>query len=53
MKHEDLRSTDDKICDMLSEGYDFDHIGWRLQMSVYHIAWRFKVITEKLGKQAI
>ena len=53
MKHQDLRSTDDKICDMLADEYSFDTIGRRLQMTEQHVEARFRSICHKLGKQAI
>ena len=52
MKHQDLRSTDDKICDMLADEHDFEAIGRRLQMTEHHVEARFRSICHKLGKQA-
>lgn len=52
MKHQDLRTTDEKICDMLADDYEFDQIAKRLQMSTYAVEARFRVICGKLGRQA-
>lgn len=52
MKHQDLRSTDDKICDMLADEHSFEAIGRRLQMTEQHVEARFRAICHKLGKQA-
>lgn len=52
MKHQDLRSIDEKICDMLADEYNFRDIGRRLQMTEQHVEARFRSICHKLGKQA-
>ena len=52
MEHQDLRTRDEKISDMLAEEYTFDEIASRLKMSVYEVEARFKVICAKVGRQA-
>jgi tetrahydromethanopterin S-methyltransferase subunit G len=52
MKHQDLRTTDEKICDMLADEASFEEIGKRLQMNAQHVEVRFKVICAKMGRQA-
>jgi tetrahydromethanopterin S-methyltransferase subunit G len=50
--HRDVRTTDEIICDMLADDYDFETIAKRLMTTVQHVEARFKVICGKVGRQA-
>jgi hypothetical protein len=47
--HRDVRTTDEIICDMVSEDKPFEDIAFRLQLSVPSVRARFEVIKARMG----
>lgn len=52
MKHQDVRTADEIICDMLADDKSFEEIAKRLLRTEQWVESRFKVICAKLGPQA-
>lgn len=47
--HKDLRTTDEKIADMLSEDVSFEEIADRLWLTVGQVRSRYLAMCAKLG----
>lgn len=50
--HQDFRTVDDIICDMLADEKSFEEIAFRLRMPETSVRARFEVIRGRFGWQA-
>jgi DNA-binding NarL/FixJ family response regulator len=51
MKHQDLRTPEQKFDDLLAEGLSLDDIAYRLGWGMYRVKRHYRSLCEQMGEE--